>query len=126
MKANPKKTCLVVDDSKMIRRVATRILRDLKIDTLEAGDGREAMAICRSNMPDAILLDWNMPIMDGLSFLKALRQEPNGSDPIIVFCTAERDVLKIAEALDAGADEYVMKPFDSDIIESKFFEAGLV
>lgn len=126
MKANLRKTCLIVDDSKMIRRVATRILRDLKIDTIEAGDGREAMAICKSNMPDAILLDWNMPIMDGLSFMKALRQEPNGSEPIIVFCTAERDVLKIAEALDAGADEYVMKPFDSDIIESKFFEAGLV
>lgn len=126
MKAERNKTCLVVDDSKMIRRVATRILRDLKIDAIEAGDGREAMRICRSSMPDAILLDWNMPIMDGLSFLKALREEPNGTDPIVVFCTSERDVLKISEALNAGADEYVMKPFDSDIIESKFFEAGLV
>ena len=120
------KTCLIVDDSKMIRRVATRILRDLKIEASEAGDGREAMDMCRTAMPDAILLDWNMPMMDGLSFLKALRKEPGGKAPIVVFCTAERDVIKIAEALDAGADEYVMKPFDSDIIESKFFEAGLV
>ena len=120
------KTCLIVDDSKMIRRVATRILKDLKFEPSEAGDGREAITLCRSSMPDAILLDWNMPIMDGLSFLKALRKEPGGEDPIVVFCTAERDVTKIAEALDAGADEYVMKPFDSDIIESKFLEAGLV
>ena len=120
------KTCLIVDDSKMIRRVATRMLKDLKFDPSEAGDGREAMSLCRSNMPDAILLDWNMPVMDGLSFLKALRKEPGGKDPVVVFCTAERDVKKIAEALDAGADEYVMKPFDSDILESKFSEAGLV
>ncbi len=120
------KTCLIVDDSKMIRRVATRILRDMKIEASEAGDGREAMDMCRTAMPDAILLDWNMPVMDGLSFLKALRKEPGGKSPIVVFCTAERDVIKIAQALDAGADEYVMKPFDSDIIESKFSEAGLV
>ncbi len=120
------KTCLIVDDSKMIRRVATRILRDMKIEPSEAGDGREAMDMCRTAMPDAILLDWNMPVMDGLSFLKALRKEPGGKSPIVVFCTAERDVIKIAQALDAGADEYVMKPFDSDIIESKFSEAGLV
>ncbi|PHR59745.1 MAG: two-component system response regulator [Robiginitomaculum sp.] len=126
MKASLKKTCLIVDDSKMIRKVASRILRDLKIDPSEAGDGREAMDMCRVSMPDAILLDWNMPVMDGLSFLKALREEPNGGDPIVVFCTAERDVMKIAEALDAGADEYVMKPFDSDILESKFYEAGLM
>ena len=77
-------------------------------------------------MPDAILLDWNMPVMDGLDFLKELRKEPSGDKPVVVFCTAERDILKITEALDAGADEYVMKPFDSDIIESKFFQAGLI
>jgi len=76
-------------------------------------------------MPDAILLDWNMPIMDGLNFLKTLRKEPKGDNPVVVFCTAERDVGKITEALEAGANEYVMKPFDSDIIESKFFMAGL-
>ncbi len=120
------KTCLVVDDSKMIRRVASRILRDLKFEPLEAPDGSKAMEMCKTSMPDAILLDWNMPIMDGLSFLKALRKEPNGEAPIVVFCTAERDVMKITEALEAGANEYVMKPFDSDILESKFREAGLV
>ncbi len=120
------KTCLIVDDSKMIRRVATRILRDLQFTPSEAGDGRQAMEMCKTSMPDAILLDWNMPIMDGLAFLKALRNTEGGSKPVVVFCTAERDVIKIAEALDAGADEYVMKPFDSDILESKFSEVGLL
>jgi len=120
------KTCLIVDDSKMIRRVASRILKDLSFASTEAKDGRDALDACRGAMPDAILLDWNMPVMDGLSFLKALRKEPGGDAPVVLFCTAERDVIKIAEAMDAGADEYVMKPFDSDIIESKFFEVGLV
>ncbi len=120
------KTCLVVDDSKMIRRVASRILKDLKFVTKEAENGQEAIDRCRVNMPDAILLDWNMPVMDGLDFLKELRKEPSGDKPVVVFCTAERDVLKITQALDAGADEYVMKPFDSDIIESKFYQAGLI
>lgn len=120
------KSCLIVDDSKMIRRVATRILKDLRFNTHEAENGRDAMAFCKTDMPDAILLDWNMPIMDGLSFLKALRAAPGGDRPTVVFCTAERCIEKITEALDAGADEYVMKPFDSDIIESKFVEAGIL
>lgn len=124
--ATAMKTCLIVDDSKMIRRVATRILRELKFEPCEAGDGREAMEMCKSAMPDAILLDWNMPVMDGLSFLKALRETEGGTKPVVVFCTAERDVIKIAEALDAGADEYIMKPFDSDILGAKFSEVGLL
>ncbi len=119
-------TCLVVDDSRMIRRVASRILKDLKFETSEATDGQDAINQCRVDMPDAILLDWNMPVMDGLSFLKKLRGEPEGKAPVVVFCTAERDISKITEALEAGADEYIMKPFDSDIIESKFQQAGLI
>ena len=120
------RTCLVVDDSRMIRRVASRILKELKFETQEAENGQDAIDRCRMDMPDAILLDWNMPVMDGLDFLKELRKEPAGKDPIVVFCTAERDVVKITQALEAGADEYVMKPFDSDIIESKFYQAGLL
>lgn len=120
------KSCLIVDDSKMIRRIAGRILKELDFQTNEASNGKEAMEFCSVSMPDAVLLDWNMPIMDGLDFLKALRKSPNGDQPIVVFCTSERDVAKIATALDAGADEYVMKPFDSDIIQSKFLQAGLM
>lgn len=120
------KHCLIVDDSKMIRRVATRILKDMNFDVSEAENGKEALDLCKLNMPDAVLLDWRMPVMDGFGFLQALRKLPNGDAPIVVFCTAERSVERITEALQNGADEYIMKPFDSDIIESKFQLAGLI
>jgi two-component system chemotaxis response regulator CheY len=120
------KTCLVVDDSKMIRRVATRILKELDFVTEEAENGEEALNYCKGKMPDAVLLDWSMPVMDGLSFLKKLRQVPKGQDPVVIFCTAQRDIKNITTALEAGANEYIMKPFDSDIITSKFYQAGLL
>jgi two-component system chemotaxis response regulator CheY len=120
------KTCLIVDDSRIIRKVARRILEDLAFEVSEAADGAEALAYCRSEMPDAVLLDWNMPVMDGLAFVRQLRIEPGGDKPTVLFCTIENDPARIEEALDAGADEYVMKPFDGDILESKFAEAGLI
>lgn len=120
------KTCLVVDDSRVIRKVARRILEELEFGVVEAGDGAEALEKCREHMPDAILLDWNMPIMNGLDFVKALRREETGDRPIVVFCTTENDMAHITEALRAGADEYVMKPFDGDIIASKFQQTGLL
>ncbi|MGF1463585.1 MAG: response regulator [Maricaulaceae bacterium] len=119
------KTCLVVDDSRVIRKVARRILEDLAFECAEAADGQEALDTCRTDMPDAILLDWNMPVMNGIDFLRALRREQGGDQPVVVFCTTENDVSHIMEALSAGANEYIMKPFDSDIIEAKFAEAGL-
>jgi len=77
-------------------------------------------------MPDAILLDWNMPVMDGIQFLGALRKEQGGRRPKVIFCTTENDVAQIARALHAGADEYIMKPFDREIVEAKLQEAGLL
>jgi two-component system chemotaxis response regulator CheY len=97
----------------------------MRFGVSEAGDGLEALQSCRRDMPDAILLDWSMPVMTGIDFLRQLRQEPNGAKPVVVFCTTENDVERISEALRAGADEYLMKPFDSDILHSKFVEAGL-
>lgn len=120
------KTCLIVDDSRVVRKVAARIVRDLKFEVTEAGDGAEAMRQCRQNMPDAILLDWNMPVMNGLDFLRALRREEDGKHPLVVFCSIENDAEHINEALSSGADEFIMKPFDADILESKFAEVGLV
>jgi two-component system, chemotaxis family, chemotaxis protein CheY len=120
------KTCLVVDDSRVIRKVARRILEDMAFKVDEATDGSDALARCRGAMPDAILLDWNMPIMNGLEFLKALRADPGGDAPVVVFCTTENDLGAIAEAIAAGANEYIMKPFDSEIMLSKFAEVGLV
>jgi len=119
------RTCLIVDDSRIIRKVARRIVEGLGYQVIEAGDGAQAYALCQAQTPDLILLDWNMPVMDGLDFLKRLRALPHGGEPRVVFCTAETDVPRIAEALAAGADEYVMKPFDGDILESKLAEAGL-
>lgn len=121
----PQKTCLIVDDSKMIRRIAARILHDMDFATSEAENGQDALSACQANMPDAILLDWTMPVMDGMTFLKSLRTQPRGDHPAVIFCSTIRDVEKISMALDAGADEYVMKPFDSDILRAKFAEAGL-
>ncbi|AXS42738.1 response regulator [Breoghania sp. L-A4] len=120
------KTCLVVDDSSVIRKVARRILEDLEFTISEAEDGKEALDICRAAMPDAILLDWNMPVMDGMEFLTNLRQEEGGEKPTVVFCTTENDVAHIAKAIRAGANEYIMKPFDREIVEAKFQEVGLL
>lgn len=119
------KTCLVVDDSRVIRKVARRILEEMGFEVAEAGDGQEAMAWCRAAMPDAILLDWNMPELDGLAFLRQLRAEPGGEAPKVIFCTVENEPARIREAVEAGADEYIMKPFDGEIMESKFAIAGL-
>lgn len=120
------KQILVVDDSAVIRKVATRILEGLRFQTAEAEDGRKALSACSFLMPDAILLDWNMPVMDGFEFLRELRKMPGGMRPKVVFCTTENDVAHIARAMHAGADEYIMKPFDKEIVQSKFEEIGLV
>jgi two-component system chemotaxis response regulator CheY len=118
------KLCLVVDDSRVVRKVARRILEDLGFEVAEAGDGVEALAWVRATMPDVVLLDWNMPAMNGLEFLRQLRREPGGDEPRVVFCSVENDLDRMREALDAGADEYIMKPFDGDIVASKLALAG--
>ena len=121
------KSCLIVDDSKVIRTVARRILEKLNFEIEEAGDGKAALEACRRRMPDAILLDWNMPIMNGIEFLKELRGNlAGGKGPIVVFCTTENDIKHIQEAIGAGANEYIMKPFDSEILETKFAQTGLL
>jgi two-component system, chemotaxis family, chemotaxis protein CheY len=120
------KHCLVVDDSAVIRKVARRILEGLQFRITEAEDGSMALDACRSQMPDAVLLDWNMPIMDGYDFLRGLRQMPGGKTPKVVFCTTENDISHIARAMHAGADEYIMKPFDKEIVTSKMQQVGLI
>ncbi len=120
------KTCLVVDNSSVIRKVARRILEGLQFQIIEAEDGEQALQSCQNQLPDAVLLDWNMPKMDGYEFLRQLRRMPGGDVPRVVFCTTENDVGHIARALHAGANEYIMKPFDKDIVEAKLQEVGLL
>ena len=91
----------------------------------EAEDGREALSRCDASMPDVILLDWNMPVMGGMEFLRALRQSERASQPKVVFCTTENDLSHIRAAIEAGADEYVMKPFDRETLQSKLQIVGV-
>ncbi len=118
------KTCLVVDDSKVIRKVARHILETLNFRVTEAGDGREALDSCLACAPDCVLLDWNMPVMNGIDFLRALRAEFGPDDPAVVFCTTENEPRFIAEALESGAQEYIMKPFDAEILLGKMALVG--
>jgi two-component system chemotaxis response regulator CheY len=120
------KSCLIVDDSRVVRKVARRILEELAFAIEEAADGQLAMEACRRRMPDAILLDWNMPVMNGIEFLRSLRSMQGGDTPVVVFCTTENDIKHIQEAIGAGANEYIMKPFDSEILQAKFAQVGLL
>ncbi len=120
------KKCLVVDDSKVIRMVASKIVTELGFDAIEAVDGVEAYNSCQDSMPDVILLDWNMPNKNGLEFLRDLRNMPNGGNPIVIFVTTENGVDHIQKALEAGANEYIMKPFDADLIRMKFEQTGIL
>jgi two-component system chemotaxis response regulator CheY len=118
------KSCLVVDDSKVIRKVARHILETLNFSVDEAEDGREALTRIDVHVPDVVLLDWNMPVMGGIEFLRTLRQR-DIEQPKVVFCTTENDAAHIRAAIDAGADEYVMKPFDRETLESKLQIVGI-
>jgi len=119
------KTCLVVDDSRVIRKVARRILEDLGFQVAEAGDGADALSFCRAAMPEAILLDWHMPVMSGPEFLRRLRLEPGGDEPRVIYCSGETAIERIREALESGADEFIMKPFDAEIMIGKLAAAGV-
>jgi two-component system chemotaxis response regulator CheY len=120
------KTCLVVDDSSVVRKVARRILEDFAFTVTEAEDGRDALDQCMRRMPNLILLDWHLPVMDGLDFLPKLRQMDGGKNPKVVFCASEADVAQIARALRAGADEYLLKPFDRGTVETKLHDVGML
>ena len=119
-------TCLVVDDSSIVRKIARRILEGLNFQVIEAEDGVDALVACKRAMPEAVLLDWNMPVMDGYHFLGHLRRMPGGEEPNVVFCTTENGIEHISRALEGGANEYIMKPFDKDIVAAKFQEVGLI
>jgi len=119
------KTCLVVDDSKVIRKVARHILETLDFAVVEASDGREALDRCRASPPDVVLLDWNMPVMSGMEFLRALGEANLPRRPKVVFCTTENGIGHIRAAIEAGADEYVMKPFDRETLHGKLKLVGV-
>jgi two-component system, chemotaxis family, chemotaxis protein CheY len=119
------KHCLVVDDSRVIRTVARRIMEELQYSVEEAEDGMTALRAVREKMPDLIFLDWNLPTMKGVEFVKSVRGQQDGGHPVILFCTTESDPAEIASAMAAGANEYVMKPFDGDGVRAKLADIGV-
>ena len=120
------KTCLIVDDSRVVRKLARLMLEGLDFECTETEDGPPALEACKAAMPDVVFLDWNMPQMSGIEFMRQLRLLPGGDKPKIIFCSVYNEMSYIREALDAGADEYIMKPFDNDIVISKLQIVGAV
>jgi len=119
------KTCIVVDDADVVRRIARRMLEREGLTVVEAESGTKALQICRERMPDLILLDLHMPIMEGTDFLKLLRQEKDGGIPKVIICTIEYDVEQINAAMQEGANAYLLKPFDSSTLMEALSEVGI-
>lgn len=115
---------LIVDDSRVIRKVSRRILEALGYTVSEAENGEEALGKCMQAMPDLILLDWNMPLMGGLEFVTALRGIQGEYRPKVVFCTTNSENDDIRKGIEAGADEYVIKPFDHHTLHRKIQGIG--
>lgn len=120
------KNCLVVDDSKIVRVMARKILEGLGFEVFDAENGQEALDFCLKSPPDCVLLDWNMPVMSGLDFLKKIRAEAVGKNIKVIFCTTKTDADSVKQGMAAGANEYIMKPFDEGVIKSKLSEIGLI
>ena len=111
---------LIVDDSKTVRMILSRLLKEVGFQTLDqAGDGQEALQRLRDGKPDLVLVDWNMPVMSGYDFLVEMRSHRDYDDVAVVMVTTESEMSQVACALEAGANEYVMKPFTKEVIREK-------
>ena len=119
-------SCMIVDDSKTVRKIISSMLTQIGFTCSEAENGKIACDLCAVSMPDVIMLDWNMPVMNGLECLVKLRAMAKGDHPKVLFCTTENEMSFIQKAMEAGADEYIMKPFDRSIIQTKFIQLGLL
>lgn len=120
------RTCLIVDDSRVVRRISRQIVESLGFQVLEAENGEEALARCRADMPGLILLDWDMPVMTGIQFISQLRALNAPYRPNAVFCTSRSDTQDIFKGIEAGADEYVTKPFTEASLKAKLERIGAI
>lgn len=120
------KLCLIVEDSEVIRKVARRIMLNLNFEVVEAENGQQALEICEAGMPDVILLDWHMPGMGGIEFLQSFRPLNKKKRPFIIYCATENDKMELSRAIAAGANDYVLKPYDREAIWSRMVEGGVV
>ena len=118
---------MVVDDSKAVRLILSRILREVGYEVCEAANGKEGLAkLAGEEAVSLILVDWNMPEMDGLEFLRCVRSDPSKSAVKVMMVTTETEMDRMVTALEAGANEYVMKPFTKEIITGKLRLLGLL
>ncbi len=118
------KTCLIVDDSRVVRKISKKIAMGLGYRVIEAENGEEGLARCKQDMPDLVLTDWEMPVMSGIEFVSALRAVRAAKVPTVVFCTQKGEVTDIHRGIDAGADDYIVKPFDEDALRAKLSQLG--
>lgn len=118
--------CLVVDDSAVIRKIVRQLMESFGFECVEAENGQLAVEACEKQIPEVVMLDWNMPVMNGLEFLQSLRKMENGGSPTVIFCTTENDMNHIQQAIEAGANDFIMKPFDKEIVRSKLLQNNLI
>lgn len=118
---------LVVDDSRAVRMILAKTLRDIGYEVIEAANGKQALDVIETEKMDVslVLADWNMPEVNGLDLLKRLRQNPALSSLVVIMVTTETELEQITAALEAGANEYVMKPFTKDILMEKLQLVGI-
>jgi two-component system chemotaxis response regulator CheY len=118
---------LVVDDSRAMRAILSRLMEQLGFEVTQAGDGRQALDALEAGLrPQVALVDWNMPVMDGLTFIKSCRDSDEFRDITLMMVTTESEQAQIVRALAAGAHEYVIKPFTEEVIAEKLALLGLV
>lgn len=117
---------LIVDDSRAMRRILRDMLAEFGFDISEASNGAEALAVLQQQLlPDFVLVDWNMPVMTGLEFVQAVRADERYGDLRLMMVTTETEMSQVSVALAAGVNEYVMKPFDKEVIAEKLQLLGV-
>lgn len=120
------KKCIIADDARVVRMVSAKILENLGFEVVEVEDGEEALEELEEKLPDLLILDWKMPVVDGIDVMRRVKKMEDGDKVKIIFCSAVCDLEKIQSVLNEGADDYIIKPFDHDIIQSKLTILGLL
>lgn len=112
-------SCIVADDSKIMRMLLGKIMENFSYTVDEAEDGEDLLEMCAQNMPDLIISDWNLPLIDGIDVLYKIRSDKKTKQPVFIFCSHLKDADVMEQAISAGADDFIMRPFDEDIIATK-------
>ncbi len=112
-------SCIIADDSKIIRMLLSKIMSNFGYEVTEAENGEDLLRQCAKNIPNLIICDWNLPLIDGIDVLLKIRSDKKIKQPFFIFCSYITDTNIISQALNAGADDFIMRPFDEDIIASK-------